>query len=75
MITVNNPSLKKGEEATESIKTLLGDANNFNPKDDRALYINNKLKDTERIFQLLDSIKVFTIFSIFYYNLNSIDFT
>ena len=62
VITVNNPSLKKGEEATESIKTLLGDANNFNPKDDRALYINNKLKDTERIFQLLDSIKVFTIF-------------
>ena len=46
----------------KKIRTVLGQVNNFDPSDNRALRIHNKLKSTEKVFTMLNSIQLFTIF-------------
>lgn len=62
VVTINEPSLEKSLVSKQKLKETLGAMNNFDPMDDRALYVSNKMETTERTFQLLDSIKLFTIF-------------
>lgn len=60
--TIENPSLAQGIKSENRIREVMAEANNFDPTDRRAMRINNKLKSTEKVTTMLDSIQVFTIF-------------
>ena len=62
VVTIKDPSLIQGMRTEKKIRTVLGQVNNFDPSDNRALRIHNKLKSTEKVFTMLNSIQLFTIF-------------
>lgn len=62
VITINNPSLEKGEIRERDIKKALGKTAMFDPEDSKAIYVSNRLVRQARFNALLDSIKFFTIF-------------
>lgn len=62
VVTIKNPSMIQGIKTEKKITEVLGRANNFDPTDRRALRIHNKLKSTEKVYTMLESIQIFTIF-------------
>lgn len=62
VVTIKNPSMEQGIRTERKIKEVLGEANNFSPDDNKAVFVRNKLKETERISSLLSSITLFTVF-------------
>ncbi|MFK7901022.1 MAG: ABC transporter permease [Cyclobacteriaceae bacterium] len=60
VVTVKNPSLEKSERIIKKIRKLLSPTHNFDPEDRRSLFINNRLKQSQQIFDMLDGLQLFT---------------
>ena len=59
VLTIENPTIEKSRHTEKELARVLGASFNFDPEDDRALNIRNKMEATERVFNLLDSIRKF----------------
>lgn len=52
-------SVKKSKEIEKNIRTMLSRIHNFDPEDERALYISNSIEQSGRYITIINSIKLF----------------
>ena len=59
MFTVGEASVEQSEEIAEQIRADFATVHNFNPEDQRALFVRNNLKSFERFMSLIENIRLF----------------
>ena len=60
VVTIKDPSLEKSYTTVDKIKEILSPIHNFSPEDRSAIFVNNRLEQSQSIFEMLDGISWFT---------------
>lgn len=62
MMTLKDPSIEKSELLTQSIRNTLSQKHHFDPSDERAVRVSNKIDMLQNLLDVISGINIFVLF-------------